>query len=163
MKEFLNGLTISLMVAFLILLFSINYKINTIIGGLATIIELEAQMLDETQPDDSNYVNPRFLLNLNQKVKELTVTAYTPTEQECDSDPLVTASMRKVRQGTIAVSRDLFYSGWVFGMKVYVEGLGVFEINDLMGKNHKQRIDVFMWEKNKAKEFGRKKLVDVAQ
>ena len=42
--------------------------------------------------------------------------------------------MRKVRQGTIAVSRDLFDQGWVFGRKVRIEGLGIFEINDLMNK-----------------------------
>merc|ERR1711879_739749 len=39
-------------------------------------------------------------------VKTVTVTAYNPTTDQTDSDPLIAASMRKVRLGTIAVSRD---------------------------------------------------------
>ena len=59
-------------------------------------------------------------------VRKVTVTAYNPTTDQCDSDPLIAASMRKVRLGTIAVSRDLFDQGWVFGRKVRIEGIGIF-------------------------------------
>jgi len=86
------------------------------------------------------------------------VTAYTPSKKECDNDPTITASMKKVRLGTIAVSRDLFKDGWIFGLKVYIYGIGIFEINDLMNKKHKNRIDIFMWKKERAKKFGVKKL-----
>ena len=89
-------------------------------------------------------------------VRTVTVTAYNPTTDQCDEDPLIAASMRKVRSGTIAVSRDLFDQGWVFGRKVRIEGLGIFEINDLMNKRYTQRIDIFMWDEGQAKEFGRK-------
>jgi 3D (Asp-Asp-Asp) domain-containing protein len=91
-----------------------------------------------------------------EQVMNLEVTAYTPTEMECDDDPLVAASMRKVRLGTVAVSRDLFESGWVFGKKIYITGQGIFEINDLMNKRFSNRIDIFMWERNKALEFGKR-------
>jgi len=91
-------------------------------------------------------------------VHEVTLTAYTPTEEECDKDPLIAASMRKVRLGTVAVSRDLFDQGWVFGRKVRIEGHGIFEINDLMNKRFRARIDVFMWDKVKAKKFGKKRV-----
>lgn len=87
-------------------------------------------------------------------VREVTVTAYNPTTDQCDADPLIAASMRKVRSGTIAVSRDLFDQGWVFGRKVRIEGLGIFEINDLMNKRFTQRIDIFMWDENQARQFG---------
>jgi 3D (Asp-Asp-Asp) domain-containing protein len=66
--------------------------------------------------------------------------------------------MRKVRSGTIAVSRDLFDQGWVFGRKVRIEGLGIFEINDLMNKRYHQRIDIFMWDESRARQFGRKNI-----
>ncbi|MEF2144706.1 MAG: hypothetical protein V3573_04605 [Desulfovibrionaceae bacterium] len=92
----------------------------------------------------------------NKQVQTVTVSAYNPTEDQCDEDPLVAASMRKVRKGTIAVSRDLFDKGWVFGKKVRIEGLGIFEINDLMNKRFTASIDVFMWDQDKALDFGRR-------
>lgn len=94
----------------------------------------------------------------NSPVRTVTVTAYNPTTDQCDEDPLIAASMRKVRQGTIAVSRDLFDQGWVFGRKVRIEGLGIFEINDLMNKRFTQRIDIFMWDETEARQFGKKNI-----
>ncbi|WFS62543.1 hypothetical protein LF599_18100 [Pseudodesulfovibrio thermohalotolerans] len=91
-------------------------------------------------------------------VRTVTVTAYNPSTDQCDDDPLIAASMRKVRSGTIAVSRDLFDQGWVFGRKVRIEGYGIFEINDLMNKRYHQRIDIFMWDESRAREFGRKNI-----
>lgn len=87
-------------------------------------------------------------------VYQVHITAYSPSKRQCDEDPLIAASMRKVKAGTIAVSRDLFQQGWVFGKKVHLEGLGVYEINDLMNKRYEKRIDVFMWEESQAREFG---------
>jgi 3D (Asp-Asp-Asp) domain-containing protein len=89
-----------------------------------------------------------------QSVVNAVVTAYSPHKRQTDKDPHVAASMRKVREGTVAVSRDLFWQGWTFGRKVYIEGHGVFEINDLMNERYEKRIDVFRWSKDKAKEFG---------
>ena len=91
-------------------------------------------------------------------VRNVTVTAYNPTTSQCDADPLIAASMRKVRSGTIAVSRDLFDQGWVFGRKVRIEGYGIFEINDLMNKRFTQRIDIFMWDEGQARQFGKKNI-----
>nr|WP_321259671.1 hypothetical protein [uncultured Pseudodesulfovibrio sp.] len=91
-------------------------------------------------------------------VRTVTVTAYNPTTDQCDADPLIAASMRKVRSGTIAVSRDLFDQGWVFGRKVRIEGYGIFEINDLMNKRFTQRIDIFMWDEGQARSFGKKNI-----
>ncbi len=91
-------------------------------------------------------------------VRTVTVTAYNPTTSQCDDDPLIAASMRKVRSGTIAVSRDLFDQGWVFGRKVRIEGYGIFEINDLMNKRFTQRIDIFMWDEGQARQFGKKNI-----
>ncbi len=98
----------------------------------------------------------------NLKIKEVTVTAYSPTQEECGGDPLVTASMKKVRPGIIAVSRDLFDQGWVFGKKVYVKDHGIFEIADLMSKRYKKRMDIFFPDTDDAKKFGIKQQVTVA-
>jgi 3D (Asp-Asp-Asp) domain-containing protein len=66
--------------------------------------------------------------------------------------------MRKVKPGTIAVSRDLFDEGWVFGRKVRIEGLGIYEINDLMSAKYEERIDVFMWSRANARRFGKRQV-----
>ncbi len=114
---------------------------------------------EQTSEARKNLVTEARLLQkamFSHPVRDLTVTAYNPTTDQCDSDPLIAASMRKVRSGTIAVSRDLFNQGWVFGRKVRIEGLGIFEINDLMNKRFNQRIDIFMWDEGQARQFGKK-------
>ncbi|MBN2140352.1 MAG: hypothetical protein PHV85_04325 [Desulfovibrionaceae bacterium] len=91
-----------------------------------------------------------------RQVLKVTVTAYNPSQDQCDEDPFVAASMRKVRAGTVAVSRDLFDQGWVFGRKIRIDGLGIFEINDLMHSRFRRRVDVFMWDKDQALAFGKR-------
>jgi 3D (Asp-Asp-Asp) domain-containing protein len=94
----------------------------------------------------------------NRSVKEVTVTAYSPTAEECGPNPQTTASMGKPRPGIVAVSRDLFDEGWVFGKKVYVKGHGIFEIADLMSSRYTQRMDIFFPDTNKARKFGKKQV-----
>lgn len=95
-------------------------------------------------------------------VRKLMITAYSPRVQETDSDPFITASMKPVKRNTIAVSRDLFNQGWVFGKKVYIKcesvsevkkgQCGIFEIRDLMNARFEERIDIFYFETKKAME-----------
>ena len=92
----------------------------------------------------------------DRSVERVSVSAYTPCKEECDADPHITASMQPVRAGTVAVSRDLFEKGWVFGKKVYLKGLGIYEISDLMHKRHAKKIDIFMWDKKDALSFGKR-------
>lgn len=92
------------------------------------------------------------------RVLSVTVTAYSPRVQETNSDSFTTASMQPVKEGSIAVSRDLFYSGWVFGREVYIEGHGIFVITDLMHERKTQQIDIFRFNTNEALKFGRKTL-----
>jgi len=94
----------------------------------------------------------------NRWVKEVTVTAYSPTVAECGPNPRTTASMGKARPGIVAVSRDLFDEGWVFGKKVYVKGHGIFEIADLMSSRYTQRMDIFFPDTDKARQFGKKQV-----
>ncbi|MBI9085474.1 MAG: 3D domain-containing protein [Desulfobacterales bacterium] len=92
-----------------------------------------------------------------QDISEVTITAYTPSVDETDSDPMITASMKRVRPGSIAVSRDLFKAGWVFGKKVYIQGEGVFVILDLMHDRWEKRIDIVLFSKKDARKFGIKR------
>lgn len=94
----------------------------------------------------------------NRPVALVTVTAYNAEASQTDSDPDIAASMRRVRPGTIAVSRDLFDKGWVFGRKVRIEGLGIFEINDLMAARHDKAIDIFLGNNQQAHAFGKRQI-----
>lgn len=104
---------------------------------------------------DQEYL--KRLENQNQPVAQVTVTAYNAERCQTDADPDIAASMRRVRPGTIAVSRDLFDKGWVFGRKVRIEGLGIFEINDLMAARHDKAIDIFLGSNQQANAFGKRR------
>lgn len=98
---------------------------------------------------------------VNVQCRKIEVTAYTPDLAQCDADPWIAASGRYPEVGTVAVSRDLFWRGWTFGRKVYLEGLGIYTINDLMARKWSARIDiVFPYsQKHWAINFGRRKAV----
>lgn len=100
------------------------------------------------------------LERFEKELVNITVTAYSPKVEECDDTPYVTASQRPVREGTIAVSRDLEKElGWKLGDRVYLDGLGVFEVWDRMHRRWEKRVDVFFFDTNEAKIFGVKKTV----
>lgn len=89
-----------------------------------------------------------------ESVIDVEVTAYNPVLEQCDSTPELNAIMEKVKPGTVAVSRDLWERGWTFGKKIYLRGLGVFRVADLMNPRHNNHVDVFMWDRKKALQFG---------
>lgn len=90
------------------------------------------------------------------RFSKVTVTAYTPRAKETDSDPHLTATMRPIRPGIIAVSRDLLNNGWAFGSKVYIHQLGVFTIGDVMHPRWKKSIDIALFNLKEARNFGRR-------
>ncbi|MBA4356508.1 MAG: hypothetical protein C0405_02150 [Desulfovibrio sp.] len=105
--------------------------------------------------------DPEYLRRLVEQTRPnalVTATAYNADPAQTDSDPDITASMRRVRPGTIAVSRDLFDRGWVFGRKVRLEGLGIFEINDLMAARHNKAVDIFIYSNSQAQAFGKRRV-----
>lgn len=70
------------------------------------------------------------------------ITAYTSSPAETDSTPGRTAIMEKPIPGwTCAVSRDLAH--WLGG-RVWIEGVGVRRVNDLMNERFKRRVDVLV-------------------
>jgi hypothetical protein len=55
------------------------------------------------------------------------VTAYNPVRSQTDGSPFITASNKRVRDGMIALSRDLERDlGFRFGDTVYLYGIGWF-------------------------------------
>lgn len=83
----------------------------------------------------------------------LTVTAYTVNENKCDSTPDKTAINTKPIPGyTVAVSRDLSY---MLGKEIWIEGLGVWHVNDVMNKRYDSRIDIVVKDKEVAKSWGK--------
>lgn len=84
--------------------------------------------------------------------EDVTVTAYTAREEECDSTPHVTALMEKPVPGrTVAVSRDLMFA---LGKHVYIPGVGVRVVQDLMAPRFTKRVDVLMPSVKMARTFG---------
>lgn len=123
--------------------------------------ELEDQRL---RGDAAMYVLQQVVLRNQRAIKSmkprrvLTVTAYSPRPSETDSTPYHTATNSPVRNGIVAVSRDLFNQGWVFGKKVYIKNHGVFIIDDLMAERKRNQVDIFMHDTKAAVKFGRKEL-----
>lgn len=88
----------------------------------------------------------------------LTITAYSPSIAATDGTPFLTASNSPVREGIVAVSRDLQDRGWSFGRKVYIDSMGVFTIEDLLHERWTNQLDVFMFSTQRAIQFGKKNL-----
>lgn len=99
-----------------------------------------------------------FMIQSMTRGRVCTISAYSPTVSQTDSTPFITANNKRVRDGIVAVSRDLFSSGWKFGRKIYIKDLGVFTIDDLMNKRMRNSVDIFMFDTKEALQFGRKKL-----
>jgi len=84
----------------------------------------------------------------------LTITAYTISVRETDNTPRQTATMEKPIAGkTCAVSRDLL--SWLGG-RVYIEGVGVRRVNDLMNKRFANTIDIVIGTRKEALAFGKR-------
>jgi 3D (Asp-Asp-Asp) domain-containing protein len=84
----------------------------------------------------------------------VTVTAYHRTY--CPGSPRgITASGLKVREGMVAVSRDVERNlNLDFGDRVLLHGLGVFEFQDRMAARMRKKVDIYMNCTRKARRFG---------
>lgn len=133
---------------------------------LAQLEEEKADMrlgMDKVR-DESNLLRMVVLANMAKIAdpipnKLLTVTAYTAVElTQSEDQQLLTASLTKPKEGAVAVSRDLFKQGWVFGKKVYIKNHGVFVITDLMGSSKNKSVDIFMNDHGRALQFGKRQI-----
>ena len=88
----------------------------------------------------------------------VTLTTYTPTAEECDSTPLITASGFKINESNpkrhriIAISRDLKRK-YKFGTKLRIKGAGKYDgtytVRDVMNKRYTKRIDILVGKRDK--------------
>ena len=116
------------------------------------------QMSVQTKAQKQVIKHQEFIIDKYKEsnVLNVTVTAYTPRAQETDSTPQFTAIMSRSRPGyTAAVSCDLIN---YLGRKIYIEGIGVFKLEDVMNRRYRQRIDLMFGSVKAAREFGVKKL-----
>lgn len=87
----------------------------------------------------------------------VTVTGYTSSPDETDSDPHIGAFMLTVDNDTIAPSRDLL-SRFPPGCEVWVEGLGRRIVKDIPAKDKVMLVDAWCATKEEArKHVGNKK------
>lgn len=106
----------------------------------------------------------------NNPYETVTLTTYSPTLQECDSTPHITASGFKInpknpkKHRIIAVSRDL-KKKWKFGTKVRIKNAGkyngIYTIKDVMNKRYKNRIDLLIGDGDKHTTIKNVKIVKV--
>jgi 3D (Asp-Asp-Asp) domain-containing protein len=88
----------------------------------------------------------------------VTLTTYSPTVEQTDSTPLITASGFKINEGNpkrhriIAVSRDLKRK-YKFGTKLRIKGAGKYDgtytVRDVMNKRYTKRIDILVGKRDK--------------
>lgn len=94
-----------------------------------------------------------------QRQQIVTVSFYHPESRgiNSDSDPTNTATMTKPIVGrTIACSNELFEIGWLWS-KIYVEGFGVFRVEDRMDPGVKGKcIDICVSSEKRAFQLGKK-------
>jgi len=80
------------------------------------------------------------------------VSAYNAVRRQTDADPQRNAIMRKPKPGlSVAVSRDLAH---LLGQEIWLEGLGVRQVDDLMHPRYERRVDILMPGERQAREFG---------
>ena len=90
---------------------------------------------------------------LGLKMSIVSVTAYSYSGGSYPHG--VTASGKRVKEGMVAVSRDVERNLHLnFGDRVLLHGLGVFEFQDRMASRWRLKADVFMHSNSKARRFG---------
>lgn len=94
------------------------------------------------------------------KVLFMEVSAYSPTIQECDGDPLTTASGKRVYVGGIAADWDVLPRGSIVIVPNYNNG-NPCTIIDQGGAIQGNRLDVFFWHEQEAVNWGRRRNVEV--
>ena len=89
-----------------------------------------------------------------------TVTAYSPTVEECDASPLVTASGKRVYVGGIAADLSVFPFGTILQIPGY-NGGNPCTVIDTGSAIKGNKLDVFLWSAHEAVHWGRRKNVRV--
>jgi len=137
-------------------------NVGMIFSLVLTLLPLRVEMMEREIESEIKNIIPDIVM----------VTTYSPTIEQTDSTPLVTASGYKInpsnpkRQRIIAVSRDLKRK-YKFGKKVRITGIGklsgTYTIRDVMNKRYKKRVDILIGENDKQTSFKKAKLYAVVK
>jgi len=128
-----------------------NVELATAMGGNALV----ASNIPETiNTNPIRYGKSRFRVQVGTEF-DLTVTAYSSTVDQCDSDPFTTASGTTVHDGTVAANFLPFGTHVIFpdysGNKVYT-------IEDRTNAKYSSRADIWMLTREQALHFGKRHL-----
>lgn len=93
-------------------------------------------------------------------VLSMEITAYSPSVFECDSDPMTTASGKRVYVGGIAADLRVLPFGSICIIPGYNSGEPCTVI-DTGGAIKGNKLDVFLWSAHEAVHFGRRRNVRV--
>lgn len=135
-----------------------EYKITELKNEFVHEAEKFEQQLFEKDCEIKKLEERINSLELNHTAMyKVKATFYTASPDECGLDYTNTATMTTPTVGrTIAVSRDLF--PLLRGKKVYVQGFGVFIVEDTMNPKWNRKCDILVPSKNIARNLGTKDL-----
>ena len=135
-------------------------NVSVILSFVLFIIPLEINMMEREIEMEIKGIEPDIV----------SVTTYSPTIEQTDSTPLITASGYKInpanpkRQRIIAVSRDLKRK-YKFGKKIRITGIGklsgTYTVRDVMNKRYRKRIDILIGTDDKQTKFSKAKLYKI--
>ena len=135
-------------------------NVNMILSLVLMALPIKVEMMEKEIAKEIEGVVPDIV----------TVTTYTPSVEETDSTPLITASGFKInpknpkRHRIIAVSRDLKRK-YKFGKKVRITGIGrysgTYTVRDVMNKRYRKRVDILIGDKDKQTKFRKAKLYKI--
>ena len=135
-------------------------NVNMILSLVLMALPIKVEMMEKEIAKEIEGVVPDIV----------TVTTYTPSVEETDSTPLITASGFKInpknpkRHRIVAVSRDLKRK-YKFGKKVRITGIGrysgTYTVRDVMNKRYRKRVDILIGDKDKQTKFRKAKLYKI--
>jgi 3D (Asp-Asp-Asp) domain-containing protein len=121
------------------------------------IIDSQSQTIDQLEGVLSQALGQEYR-GQPFNTMSVTATAYTAREEECNSQPWITASGTPSRVGVIAVSRDMEKLGVRLGDLVIIKGMGLFRVEDRMNKRWSKRVDILHANLKAAKKFAKRKV-----
>ena len=137
-------------------------NVSVILSFVLFIIPLEINMMEREIKMEIKGIEPDIV----------TVTTYSPTVEQTDSTPLITASGYKInpknpkKQRIVAVSRDL-KKKYKFGKKIRITGIGklsgTYTVRDVMNKRYRNRVDILIGEDDTHTSFRNAKLYAVVK
>ena len=137
-------------------------NVSLILSFILFILPLELDMMEKEIEMEIKGIEPDII----------TVTTYSPTVEQTDSTPLITASGFKInpknpkKQRIVAVSRDLKRK-YKFGKKIRITGIGklsgTYTVRDVMNKRYRKRVDILIGEDDTHTSFRNAKLYAVVK